>query len=79
MDTYTPAVTGQEEKIQVFFASNQDPSKLTAIVNAMTETATAPARSSKATRCAATPNATSSKPCAANAAANHGAAQLIVA
>lgn len=33
MDAYTPDVKGQEEKIQVYFASNQDPSKLTASVN----------------------------------------------
>ena len=33
METYTPEVMGQEEKIQVYFASDQDPSKLTERVN----------------------------------------------
>ncbi len=33
MDAYTPDVMGEEEKIQVYFAGNQDPSKLTESVN----------------------------------------------
>ena len=35
METYTPDVKGQEEKIQVYFASDQDPGKLTERVNAL--------------------------------------------
>ena len=35
METYTPEVKGQEEKIQVHFASDQDPSKLTERVNTL--------------------------------------------
>jgi hypothetical protein len=33
MDAYTPTAMGQEEKIQVYFGGNQDPSKLTESVN----------------------------------------------
>ncbi len=35
MDAYTPGVEGHEDKIQVYFAGNQDPAKLTASVNTM--------------------------------------------
>ena len=35
MDAYTPEVEGHGDKIQVYFAGNQDPAKLTASVNAL--------------------------------------------
>ncbi len=35
MEAYTPDVEGQGEKVQVYFAGDQDPAKLTERVNAL--------------------------------------------